>query len=129
MLYLHKNAIIHRDIRSSNVLLTKDGEIKLVDFGLSHKLDSPQGTTHTIIGSPYWMAPEIISSATERNDVYDNRVDVWSLGIMAVELGEGRSPFEGMHPSRAMFQVARNPPPTLYRPANWSGTYNDFISE
>lgn len=125
-MYLHQHSIIHRDVRASNIILTKDGQVKLIDFGLSYLLSSPQSTTNALIGSPYWMAPEIMPSA---EDMYDNKVDVWSLGITAIELGEGKSPFETMHPSRAMFLVARNPPPTLYRPANWSLNYNDFISE
>lgn len=76
------------------------------------------------VGSPAWMAPEVATCQT-----YDDRVDVWSLGITAIEIGDGKAPLQDMHPSRAVFQVARNPPPTLYRPSNWSDIYNDLIEE
>ena len=73
------------------------------------------------------MAPEVIASA--KGYSYDNRADVWALGITAIELADGRAPFSEMHATRAMFQILRNPPPTLYRQSNWSQNFNDFISE
>lgn len=81
---------------------------------------------HTCIGSPCWMAPEVVAGT---NSGYDSRIDVWAIGITAIELADGKAPFEGMHPTRALFQIVRNPPPTLYRPANWSANLNDFITE
>lgn len=76
------------------------------------------------------MAPEMFGTATRQNEeLYSNRIDVWALGITAIEIGDGNAPFQNMHPTRAMFQIVRNPPPTLYRPANWSQNYNDFIAE
>lgn len=75
------------------------------------------------------MAPEVVLTKQENVEGYGIRADVWSLGITAIELGDGKAPFQHMHPSRALFQISRNPPPTLYRPANWSETYNDFIDE
>lgn len=74
------------------------------------------------------MAPEVVSAAQGQGD-YGNRADVWALGITAIEIGDGRSPYHDMHPTRAMFQIVRNPPPKLFRPTNWSENYNDFISE
>lgn len=120
--------MIHRDIRGSNIVLTKEGEVKLVDFGLSKAMKSELEKRHTCLGSPSWMAPEIIKG-TGANNGYDNKIDVWAIGITAIELADGKAPFEDMHPTRALFQIVRNPPPTVYRPANWSENLNDFISE
>ncbi|GJQ69847.1 putative myosin [Trypoxylus dichotomus] len=128
--YLHENHIMHRDVKGTNILMTHEGEIKLVDFGLSRHLSSTLGRTDTSIGSPSWMAPEVVTSTGDYNDEgYGNRADVWALGITAIELGDGKTPFCDMHPTRALFQIVRNPPPTLYRPSNWSEMYSDFISE
>lgn len=128
---LHKNHYVHRDVRGSNILLTSEGEVKLCDFGLTKSLGSTFGKRSTCIGSPCWMAPEMfVAAPTKKNEeMYGSRVDVWALGITAIELGDGVAPFLDMHPTRAMFQIVRNPPPTLYRPANWSQNFNDFIAE
>lgn len=120
---------MHRDIRGSNILLTKEGEIKLVDFGLSRTCQSEIGKRYTCVGSPSWMAPEVAMSKGNNSEGYGNRADVWAIGITAIELADGRPPFQDMHPTRALFQIIRNPPPTLYRPSNWSQNFNDFISE
>ncbi|XP_018328516.1 neither inactivation nor afterpotential protein C isoform X2 [Agrilus planipennis] len=130
LVFLHENHIMHRDIKGSNILLTKEGEIKLVDYGLSRMLSSTLGKTDSLLGSPCWMAPEVVASTeTDEDSGYGNRADVWALGITAIELADGKAPFQDMHPTRAMFQIVRNPPPTLYRPANWSEEFNDFINE
>lgn len=126
--HLHKNHYVHRDVRGSNIMLTSEGEVKLCDFGLTKSTGSTLGKRGTCIGSPCWMAPEMFASQ-KNAELYGNRVDVWALGISAIELGDGFAPFADMHPTRAMFQIVRNPPPTLYRPANWSQHYNDFIAE
>uniref|UniRef100_A0A182IJF2 non-specific serine/threonine protein kinase n=1 Tax=Anopheles atroparvus TaxID=41427 RepID=A0A182IJF2_ANOAO len=129
LMYLHEHHILHRDVRGSNILLTKEGEVKLCDYGLARDTKSTNGKRGTCIGSPCWMAPEVVISSKSDNDVYDNRADVWALGITAIELGDGKAPFADMHATRAMFQIVRNPPPTLYRQSNWSQEYNDFIAE
>lgn len=127
---LHKHHFVHRDVRGSNILLTAEGEVKLCDFGLTKSTGSTFGKRSTRIGSPCWMAPEMFGTPTRKNEeLYGSRIDVWALGITAIELGDGVAPFLDMHPTRAMFQIVRNPPPTLYRPANWSQNYNDFIAE
>ncbi|XP_015610405.1 neither inactivation nor afterpotential protein C isoform X2 [Cephus cinctus] len=129
LVHLHENNVIHRDIRGSNILLTKEGEIKLVDFGLSRMIKGEMGKRKTCIGSPCWMAPEVVTSKNDPETGYGSRADVWAIGITAIELADGKPPFQDMHPTRALFQILRNPPPGLYRPANWSQNFNDFISE
>ncbi|XP_065353511.1 neither inactivation nor afterpotential protein C isoform X2 [Cloeon dipterum] len=133
VVYLHQNHYMHRDIRASNILLTKSGEIKLIDFGLSRELRSTMGKRGSTVGSPCWMAPELVTSEQRSlkigHDVYDNRVDTWAIGITAIELADAKAPFEDIHPTRALFQIVRNPPPTLHRPASWSQEFNDFINE
>ncbi|XP_025994439.1 neither inactivation nor afterpotential protein C isoform X2 [Solenopsis invicta] len=130
LIHLHEHNIIHRDIRGNNIVLTKEGEVKLVDFGLSRTMTNELEKRHSYIGSPSWMAPEMVGSKDSGADSgYDSRVDVWAIGITAIELADSKAPFEDMHPTRALFQIVRNPPPTLYRPANWSKNLNDFISE
>ncbi|XP_076279257.1 STKc_myosinIII_N_like and MYSc_Myo21 domain-containing protein ninaC isoform X3 [Lasioglossum baleicum] len=130
VMYLHENNVMHRDIRASNILLTKEGEVKLCDFGLSRAIQGEMGKRYTCVGSPCWMAPELaISKESSSSSGYGNRADVWAIGITAIELADGKPPFQDMHPTRALFQIVRNPPPNLYRPSNWTQTFNDFIAE
>ncbi|XP_046961728.1 neither inactivation nor afterpotential protein C isoform X1 [Vanessa cardui] len=126
IVYLHENKIIHRNIRCSNILINKDGEIKLTDFGLSCKLNGTHDKTRTSIGSPSWIAPEVVTGGDEG---YDNRADVWALGISTIEMVDGKAPFENMHPTRALFQIVRNPPPSVAKPSMSSNDINDFITE
>nr|XP_034173065.1 neither inactivation nor afterpotential protein C isoform X3 [Osmia lignaria] len=130
MAFLHENNVMHRDIRGNNIVLTREGEVKLVDFGLSRMVQSEMGKRYTCIGSPCWMAPEVAASKGNTSDAgYGNRADVWAVGITAIEIADGKPPFQDMHPTRALFQIVRNPPPNLYRPSNWSQNFNDFIAE
>lgn len=130
LVYLQENHVMHRDVKGSNILLTREGEVKLVDFGLSRFLKNTLDKRGTYVGSPCWMAPEMITNAFKEEDKsYDSRIDVWALGITAIELGDGKAPFLDIHPTRALFQITRNPPPKLYRPSNWTQMYNDFITE
>lgn len=131
LVYLHKNHFVHRDVQGNNILLTAEGEVKLCDFGLTTSTGSTLGKRGTLIGSPSFMAPEMFinTAVKQKKEMYGNRIDVWALGITAIELGDCKAPFADMHPTRTMFQIVRNPPPTLNRPANWSQNYNDFIAE
>ncbi|XP_050729022.1 myosin-IIIb-like isoform X4 [Eriocheir sinensis] len=129
MVYLHQNRVMHRDIKGHNLLLTEQANIKLVDFGVSSHLASSWGRRNTSVGTPYWMAPEVIACEQQLDYSYDVRCDVWSLGITALELADGEPPLSDIHPMRALFQIPRNPPPTLDRPVEWSMEFNDFISE
>uniref|UniRef100_A0A3Q2GPI0 non-specific serine/threonine protein kinase n=1 Tax=Cyprinodon variegatus TaxID=28743 RepID=A0A3Q2GPI0_CYPVA len=111
--HLHAHKVIHRDIKGQNVLLTENAEVKLVDFGVSAQLDRTVGRRNTFIGTPYWMAPEVIACDENPDSTYDYRSDIWSLGITAIEMAEGAPPLCDMHPMRALFLIPRNPPPKL----------------
>uniref|UniRef100_A0A8C7IKC3 non-specific serine/threonine protein kinase n=1 Tax=Oncorhynchus kisutch TaxID=8019 RepID=A0A8C7IKC3_ONCKI len=111
--HLHAHHVIHRDIKGQNVLLTENAEVKLVDFGVSAQLDRTVGRRNTFIGTPYWMAPEVIACDENPDATYDYRSDLWSTGITAIEMAEGAPPLCDMHPMRALFLIPRNPPPRL----------------
>uniref|UniRef100_A0A3B1J5B6 non-specific serine/threonine protein kinase n=1 Tax=Astyanax mexicanus TaxID=7994 RepID=A0A3B1J5B6_ASTMX len=125
--HLHENKTIHRDVKGNNILLTTQGGIKLVDFGVSAQLTNTRLRRNTSVGTPFWMAPEVIACEQQLDSTYDARCDVWSLGITAIELGDGDPPLADLHPMRALFKIPRNPPPTLHQPEIWSDLFNDFI--
>ncbi|XP_077592593.1 myosin-IIIa [Stigmatopora nigra] len=125
--HLHVNHTIHRDVKGNNILLTTHGGIKLVDFGVSAQLTNTRLRRNTSVGTPFWMAPEVIACEQQLDTTYDARCDVWSLGITAIELGDGDPPLSELHPMRALFKIPRNPPPTLQQPELWSDDFNDFI--
>ncbi|KAK9953574.1 hypothetical protein ABG768_017558 [Culter alburnus] len=125
--HLHINKTIHRDVKGNNILLTTEGGIKLVDFGVSAQLTNTRLRRNTSVGTPFWMAPEVIACEQQLDSTYDERCDVWSLGITAIELGDGDPPLAELHPMRALFKIPRNPPPTLHQPEIWSNDFNDFI--
>ena len=121
--YLHGvTKICHRDIKCGNVLMTEEGHVKLADFGVSAELTNTINKRKTVVGSPFWMAPEVIQESH-----YDGRADVWSLGITVIEMAEGRPPHANLNPMRAIFVIPTKPPPTLADPDNWSPEMLDFI--
>jgi len=121
--YLHGVAnVCHRDIKCANVLLTDDGHVKLADFGVSAELTNTMNKRKTVVGSPYWMAPEVI-----RESHYDGRADVWSLGITVIEMAEGQPPHASLNPLRAIFVIPTKPAPTLADPDVWSPDMLDFV--
>ena len=121
--YLHGVAsVCHRDIKCGNVLLTEDAHVKLADFGVSAELTNTLNKRKTVVGSPYWMAPEVI-----RESHYDGRADVWSLGITAIEMAEGAPPHANLNPLRAIFVIPTKPAPTLADPDYWSPEMLDFV--
>uniref|UniRef100_A0A8C2U1U2 non-specific serine/threonine protein kinase n=1 Tax=Coturnix japonica TaxID=93934 RepID=A0A8C2U1U2_COTJA len=124
--HLHQHKVIHRDIKGQNVLLTENAEVKLVDFGVSAQLDRTVGRRNTFIGTPYWMAPEVIACDENPDATYDFKSDLWSLGITAIEMAEGAPPLCDMHPMRALFLIPRNPPPRL-KSKKWSKKFQSFI--
>lgn len=121
--YLHSKRKIHRDVKAGNVLLTGSGDVKLADFGVSAQLSTTISKRHTVIGTPLWMAPEVIQDET-----YNHKADIWSLGITAIELAEGRPPYHDVHPLRAIFVIPTRPPPTLAEPSKWSKDFVDFVN-
>jgi serine/threonine protein kinase len=122
--YLHSQHKIHRDIKAGNILLNSDGDCKLADFGVSAELTNTLAKRKTVIGTPYWMAPEVLQS-TE----YDGKADIWSLAITAVEMAVGEPPHSNVHPMRAIFMIPNSPPPTLPDPSQWSADFNDFLKK
>uniref|UniRef100_A0A8C4P088 non-specific serine/threonine protein kinase n=1 Tax=Dicentrarchus labrax TaxID=13489 RepID=A0A8C4P088_DICLA len=127
--HLHNNQIIHRDVKGNNILLTAEGGVKLVDFGVSAQLTSARLRRNTSVGTPFWMAPEVIACEQQYDYSYDARCDVWSLGITAIELADGDPPLAEMHPVKALFKIPRNPSPTLRNPEQWCRSFNHFIGQ
>ena len=127
LLYLHRNRVIHRDLKAGNVLLTLQGDVKLADFGVSAKLKEDNQKRDTFIGTPYWMAPEVVACETFRDEPYDAKVDVWSLGVTMIEFAQMEPPFHEMTPMRVLLKIQKSDPPRLDHPARWSKDFNDFL--
>ncbi len=127
--YLHKNKIIHRDIKAANLLLTEKGECKLADFGVSKRLNNTLAKTRTMIGTPYWMAPEVVDSKKRTHSGYNYTADIWSLGITSIECAEGRPPLAHVYPMRAIFLIPSKPAPTLKDPKIWPEEFVDFLAK
>ncbi|XP_037820728.1 serine/threonine-protein kinase 10 isoform X2 [Lucilia sericata] len=125
--FLHKNKVIHRDLKAGNVLLTMEGGVKLADFGVSAKNKHTLQKHDTFIGTPYWMAPELVLCETFRDNPYDQKVDIWSLGITLIELAQMEPPNSEMSPMRVLLKIQKSDPPKLDQPSRWSKEFNDFL--
>lgn len=129
LVYIHENKVIHRDLKAGNVLLTMEGGVKLADFGVSAKNKNTYDKRGTFIGTPYWLAPEVILCETFIDAKYDYKADVWSLGISLIEFAQMDPPNHEVSPVRVMLKIQKSDPPKLDYPSRYSKEFNDFVGK
>ncbi|XP_077447804.1 serine/threonine-protein kinase 10 [Stigmatopora argus] len=127
LVYLHSIKIIHRDLKAGNILLMLEGDIKLADFGVSAKNTMTLQRRDSFIGTPYWMAPEVVMCETMKDAPYDYKADIWSLGITLIEIAQIEPPHHDLNPMRVLLKIAKSEPPSLDHPNKWSPEFKDFL--
>ncbi|XP_048406794.1 STE20-like serine/threonine-protein kinase isoform X2 [Stegostoma tigrinum] len=127
--YLHDNKVIHRDLKAGNILLTMEGDVKLADFGVSAKNNRTLQRRDSFIGTPYWMAPEVVMCETSKDKPYDYKADIWSLGVTLIEMAQMEPPHHELNPMRVLLKIAKADPPTLTQPSRWSPEFSDFLKK
>ncbi|XP_028929188.1 serine/threonine-protein kinase 10-like isoform X2 [Ornithorhynchus anatinus] len=125
--YLHSSKVIHRDLKAGNVLLSAAGDVKLADFGVSARNTRTLQRRASFIGTPYWMAPEVVQCETSKEAPYDSKADIWSLGITLIEMAEMEPPHHELNPMRVLLKISKAQPPTLHSPTRWSEDFKDFL--
>ncbi|XP_007465600.1 PREDICTED: serine/threonine-protein kinase 10 [Lipotes vexillifer] len=125
--FLHGKKVIHRDLKAGNVLMTLEGDIRLADFGVSAKNLKTLQKRDSFIGTPYWMAPEVVMCETMKDTPYDYKADIWSLGITLIEMAQIEPPHHELNPMRVLLKIAKSDPPTLLTPSKWSAEFRDFL--
>jgi len=125
--FLHNNKVIHRDLKAGNVLLTAEGDVKLADFGVSALNTRTKQRRDSFIGTPYWMAPEVVMCETVKDSPYDYLADIWSFGVTLIEFAEMEPPNNDMHPMRVLIKIQKSDPPTLNNPRRWTKPFNDIL--
>ncbi|XP_038045454.1 serine/threonine-protein kinase 10-like isoform X5 [Patiria miniata] len=125
--YLHSKKVIHRDLKAGNILLTMTGDIRLADFGVSARNTKTKQKRDSFIGTPYWMAPEVVICETLKDNPYDYKADIWSLGITLIELAQQEPPYHDLHPMRVLIKIPKAEPPTLLAPSRWTKNFSSFI--
>eukprot|EP00036_Acanthoecidae_sp_10tr_P023927 CAMPEP_0206317818 /NCGR_PEP_ID=MMETSP0106_2-20121207/16837_1 /ASSEMBLY_ACC=CAM_ASM_000206 /TAXON_ID=81532 /ORGANISM="Acanthoeca-like sp., Strain 10tr" /LENGTH=2291 /DNA_ID=CAMNT_0053749433 /DNA_START=151 /DNA_END=7026 /DNA_ORIENTATION=+ len=127
--HAHDRGVVHRDVKGANILFSVDGVAKLSDFGVARVLENGSVHEYGADGTPYWMSPETCATDLQGGASYDFRTDVWSLGITAIELAQGRPPLAGLAPGRAKSLIPASEPPTFAKPAAWSPVFCSFVAE
>lgn len=121
---MHQKKKVHRDLKSDNILMNKQGEIKIADFGFATQLTAERQHRKSVVGTPAWMSPELI----QKQD-YNEKTDIWSVGIIAIELAHGEPPHLRVPPLKAMFLITSSDPPKLNQKMNFSQDFQEFIDK
>ncbi|CAL2051822.1 unnamed protein product [Caenorhabditis brenneri] len=127
--WLHSQNVIHRDLKAGNILLTNDGQVRLADFGVSAKLKSEREKRDTFIGTPYWMAPEVLACENFQDQPYDCISDIWSFGITLIEMAQGEPPHSDVSVMRVIIKVQKADPPTLLQPSKWTKLFSELLAQ